>query len=88
MTPKFQDHEHQLKIDPVYFNRVLQNEKTAEIRKNDRDFQTGDFISLNEYDREEEKYSGNQIDIQITHIVHGGQFGIEKGFCLLSFKKL
>ncbi len=47
MTPQNQKSEHQLKINSVLFKRVQQGEKTAEIRKNDRDFQTGDFISLN-----------------------------------------
>jgi hypothetical protein len=41
---------HYLKTLPVYFDAVRRGDKTFEIRKNDRDFQTGDTLVLKEFD--------------------------------------
>lgn len=89
MSAKKEDQQHQLKIHPKYFGRVLNGEKRFEVRKNDRDYQTGDYASLNEYDNEEfiDGYSGNQIDIQITYVLNGGQFGIKNGWCVFGFTR-
>lgn len=46
---------HQLKIWPVYFARVLEGSKTFEVRKNDRGFQVGDTVQLQEFVPEESK---------------------------------
>jgi len=40
---------HNLKTWPSYFNEVLSGEKTFEIRRNDRQFQVGDLLILEEY---------------------------------------
>lgn len=45
--------EHELKIWPQYFCRVVDGSKTFEIRKNDRGFQPGDNVTLLEYDPSE-----------------------------------
>jgi len=44
---------HCLKILPEHFNNVNAGTKTFEIRKNDRAFQKGDLVTLNEYDPDE-----------------------------------
>lgn len=43
---------HELKIDPIYYQRVKDGSKTFEVRDNDRGFQQGDTVTLKEYDRE------------------------------------
>lgn len=44
---------HELKIAPAYFTAVTEGKKkTFEIRKDDRGFQVGDTVTLNEYDNE------------------------------------
>ena len=77
---------HELKTLPQYFHRVFTGEKTFEVRKNDRDFQTGDVLILQEYLPEDEIYSGQTIRASVTYILQGGQFGIESGYCVLGIK--
>lgn len=42
---------HQLKIEPKYIDAIFDGSKTFEIRKNDRDFQSGDNVTLTEIPR-------------------------------------
>lgn len=85
--------KHTLKCDPVFFKRIADETKTAEIRYNDRDFQAGDKIKLVEYDRVTKEYTGNELYVRITHIftpqgkeVDPQEFGIKPGYVMLSIK--
>ena len=40
---------HELKLDTEYFDDVKSGLKTFEIRKNDRDYQVGDLLSLSRF---------------------------------------
>lgn len=68
---------HELKIDPIYYQRVKYGSKTFEVRDNDRGFQQGDTVTLREYDREPVKpgaiavkgYTDSQpLDFQIGYV--------------------
>lgn len=72
---------HELKILPEYFLAVVEGRKKFEIRKYDRDYQIGDTLILKEWDRE---YTGSAVVCEITYILHGGNYGLEKGYCILS----
>lgn len=77
---------HTLKIDECFARRIHQGEKTCEVRKDDRDFQKGDgiFFRINSFqDREWEMQA-----YQITHVLRGGQYGIEQGYVVLSIAPL
>lgn len=41
---------HKLKTLPAYFDAVERGDKTFELRNNDRDFQAGDVLLLEEFD--------------------------------------
>ena len=43
---------HNLKTLPQYYQATIERRKLFEIRKNDRNFQTGDSVILNEWDGE------------------------------------
>lgn len=80
--------EHELKTIDRYFDAIASGEKTFEVRRNDRAFQTGDILVLQRvasrgpgswsYD-----HSAKAIRKRITYLLQGGQFGIEPGFCVL-----
>lgn len=57
---------HELKILPRYFEKILEGSKLFEIRKNDRDFQEGDLVTLLEW--KDGKYTGSKIERMIGHI--------------------
>jgi len=77
---------HELKCWCKYFERIFYNQKTFEVRKNDRDFMVGDFIHLREWDNDKQEYTGRELTLIITYILEGGQFGIEEGYCVMSIK--
>lgn len=77
---------HNLKTWPVYFERQKDGTKNFEVRKNDRDFQTGDTFISQYYDPEREVY-GEELRFTISYVLTGGQFGIKKGYAVLGLAK-
>lgn len=60
---------HDLKTWPVYFQPIIQGEKTFEIRSNDRNFRVGDILLLREYDPETRTYSGRWAKAKVSYII-------------------
>lgn len=75
--------EHRLKTIQPYFDRVKIGDKTAEFRLNDRDFQVGDILILEEYDPKTSSYSSHSIKAKVSHVLREFK-GIESGYCMLS----
>lgn len=75
---------HELKTWPEYFEEVLMAHKNFEVRKHDRNYQVGDTLILKEYDPTNGTYTGRELARGISYILPGGDFGIEKGFCVMS----
>lgn len=73
---------HELKILPEYFYAVRCGDKRFEIRKNDRNFHTGDILRLKEWDGE--KYTGEEIDALVRWIQFDWQDAIKPGYCIMS----
>lgn len=78
---------HDLKTHPEYFKAVKSGVKLFELRKDDRGFKVNDILHLQEYDPITDKYTGRGILKQIAYILHGGVFGLNKGFVILSFSE-
>jgi ParB family chromosome partitioning protein len=78
---------HHLKTWPTQFEAVLLGVKTFEYRRNDRDFETGDTLVLCEFDPHTSRYSGRRFHVLVTYIIHGSQFGIPAGFCVMGVKE-
>lgn len=74
---------HELKIEPKYFERVVGNEKKFEIRLNDRDFQAGDGLVIKEYLNG--VYTGRELLCSITYVLMNVP-GLKKGYCIFSLQ--
>lgn len=76
---------HELKILPEYFNEVDSQNKHFEIRKDDRDYQVGDFILLKEF--ENGSYTGRETGcFKITYILRNcPEYGLAEGYCVLGW---
>ena len=68
---------HNLKTWPEYFKEVVRGRKLFEIRKNDRNFQKGDILNLQEYEPKKNRYTGVSACFRVIYILSGGQFGVE-----------
>lgn len=77
---------HKLKTWPQYYERILSGEKTFEIRFNDRDFQAGDILVLQEYDPFTKEYSCRQIIRTVLYVLHDSQgvFGLKADHVIMS----
>lgn len=78
--------EHILKIRSVYFNDVLSGLKPFEIRKDDRNYQTGDTLTMFEiYD--DGKETGSVVSVNVTYVLHGPAYGLLAGYCIMGIKR-
>ena len=73
---------HELKILPEYYDAVRCGDKRFEIRKNDRDFHTGDILRLKEWDGE--KYTGDELDALVRYVLYDWTGGLQDGYCIMS----
>ena len=76
---------HSLKTWPEYFNKVVSGEKSFEVRKDDRGFEVGDTLILQEFIMNF-GYTDREIYKEVTYKLEGGSFGVEKGFCVLGLR--
>jgi ASC-1-like (ASCH) protein len=60
---------HELKTHPKYYKDVLLGLKKVEVRLNDRNYQEGDLLILNEFDPKTEKYTGGQVKRKVDYII-------------------
>lgn len=64
--------QHSLKTFPEYFNAVENGTKPFEVRKNDRNYQVGDTLHLQEYSNG--AYTGREIAKKICYILDNPAF--------------
>ena len=74
---------HELKILPEYYDAIRCGDKRFEIRKNDRNYHSGDILRLKEWDGE--KYTGEELDVLVRYIYYGiDEYGLAEGYCIMS----
>lgn len=77
--------QHDLKTWPEHWDAVYRGWKTFELRKDDRGgFEVGDTLALHEYWPGNDRYTGRVCFRRVTHVLQGGQFGLEQGYVALS----
>lgn len=74
---------HKLKILPEYYNAQIEGKKNFEIRKNDRNFQIGDWLLLKEYNPKIKKFTERKVMVEITYITNYSQ---KDGYVVLGTK--
>lgn len=81
---------HQLKCFNVFYQMVVSGAKPWEIRQNDRDYQVGDVIVLNEISPENNyKPTGNKSTYLIKYILTSEEFGgLTSGYVCLTIEPL
>lgn len=58
---------HIVKSWPHQFRAILDERKTAELRKNDRNYKVGDCLLLREWNPSRQLYTGRSAKVEITH---------------------
>lgn len=76
---------HKLKTVQPFFDAVWSGDKTFEVRKNDRNFNVGDRLMLIEV-LPEGRLDARYVLKDITYILKGGQFGIDKDYVVMGLK--
>ena len=77
---------HFLKTLPQYLDAVAARQKPFEVRRDDRDFQVGDWLTLGEWHEELGELGSRWIDCKITYVLRGAdavRFGVRDGYCVL-----
>lgn len=87
--------EHQVKSWPHLFEATLRGEKTHDVRRSEeRDYQVGDTLRLQEFDPESQRYTGRELIVRITYITSArfpcalSEGAIDPAYCILSITKV
>lgn len=82
---------HHLKTHPRPFHATRLGDKTYEIRVNDRDYQVGDILLLQEWRPPEEAephlpagYTGLECMYRVRYMTPGGEWGLPPNLCVLA----
>ena len=82
---------HELKCWPEFYEAIVGQSKTFDLRKNDRGFAVGDDIILREWEPNGHFYTGNFISRRISYILEhrpdagcAATFGLREGYVILS----
>jgi hypothetical protein len=82
---------HKLKCWTPYYQAALAGDKKFEVRRDDRGFQKGDVVKLEQYEPgvgyvcDPDDNIPYSFEREIKYILTGGQFGIEPGYVVLGF---
>ena len=75
---------HDLKCWPEPFKEAIEGRKRYEVRKFDRDFKTGDTVTLHEFDPVSGNYSGRSAGWVIGYVTKPGEWLLPEGVCVFS----
>lgn len=91
---------HDLKVQPPFFDHLKSGDKTFEVRRDDRGYQKGDTLRLREFDPKgthdecddrgctTSRYTGRVLRRRVAYVYRGG-FGCDLGgFVVLGLEAL
>lgn len=78
---------HYLKTWTPYFQDVKKGIKNFEVRKNDRNYQVGDTLILEEFEPDNKKYTGAWIPKLVKYKLDDPQF-VKEGYVVLGLQDI
>lgn len=89
---------HDLKIWPEYFQPIIENKKTFEVRREDegRSFSVDDVLRLQEYEpktreqiarNKDGRYTGREALVRVTYVLRQSEF-VRKNYVVMGFRVL
>jgi len=85
--------KHEKKVLAVYFQKILDGDKTFELRLADWECVPGDILFLREWDSDKKEYTGRTIEKLVTYVLKTNDINlwpkedVEKfGYQIISFK--
>lgn len=75
---------HDLKTWPEPFAAIRAGLKPWELRKDDREYQTGDVLRLREWSPTDDAYTGEVEERRVGWLLHGGNFGLPSGYVIMT----
>lgn len=83
MEQKRTQQHHKMKILPEYFTRVCAGQKNFEVRKDDRDVQVGDTVTLLEWHPETGFTGAVSRELHISYVLRNvPEYGLQEGYCI------
>lgn len=80
---------HTLKCWPEYFEALANGTKKFEFRQNDRDFQVGDILVIQEYLQNKMCYTGRELRFEVSYVLHGQSIaGMNDRYCVMSINQV
>ena len=73
---------HELKIKSEFFQKIANREKPYEVRNNDRQFEIGDLLALNEIDSRN-KYTKRSLLVEVKDILDDESY-TKKGYVIMT----
>lgn len=84
---------HRVKSWPEYFRAIANGKRTHDLRRNDRNYEVGDLMLLEEFDPATNSYSGERLTVEITSMTSAQQpcavsiDALNPDFCILSIRR-
>jgi hypothetical protein len=85
---------HHVKSWAQYFGPITTDQRTHDLRRNDRDYKVGDTMILEEFDPTTQKYTGQKCEVEITSMTSMSQpcavssEALDPAFCILSIRRV
>ena len=75
---------HHLKTWPTFFEEVVQGRKTFEVRLDDRGFEVGDLLHLEEWDPQTKSFTGRDTTRLVTYLLRGNGYAVQRDFVVMA----
>lgn len=62
---------HELKCWTGFFQDILEERKTFEVRRDDREYSTGDILKLREFEPNAQRYTGRECICYVSYLLRG-----------------